>query len=174
VAKDRIDFSGVPQEIRRGGGGGHLPEGDHLVKIAKVEKRWKDDDRSNIPYYNWHLQAVDGQNKGTTVYHRTSLKPDALFSLRNLIHAVKGKNVAGKAINFDPTSFIGEKLGITVQDREYKPQGKEARMTSEIVDTFPASELEDEESDQDEEEVEEEEEEEEEEEDLEEVDLDEL
>lgn len=172
MAKDKIDFGAVPQEIRRGGGGGHLPEGDHLVKIAKVEKRWKDDDRSNVPYYNWTLQAVDGQNKGTSVYHRTSLKPDALFSLRNLIHAVKGKNVAGKAINFDPTSFIGEKLGITVQDREYKPPGKEPKITSEVVDTFPADELEDDESETDE--VEEEVEEEEEEEDLEEVDLDEL
>jgi hypothetical protein len=140
---DVVDFSGVPKDIRSGGGGGHLPEGDYLVKIAKVEKKWKDNDRSNIPYYKWSFQTVDGAHKGTTVFHNTSLSTEALFNLRNLIYAVYKKNVAGSKMNFDPKKLIGKKIAITTQDREWtKPGQTKAKMYSDVVDMRPADELE--------------------------------
>jgi hypothetical protein len=171
VRKERIDFSGVPKEIRRGGGARHIPEGDYALKILKVEKRWKDNDKSNKPYFSWIMQVSDGPAKGTNLYYVTSLKTDALFNLRNLIHAVTGKNVAGRAVNWDPESVIGKKVAGTVQDDEY-----EGKIRSRLVDVYPIAELEEENGD-DEEEVEEEEVEEEEgeeEEDLEDVDVEDL
>ena len=175
---ETIDFSGVPKDIRSGGGGGHLPEGDHLVKITKVEKKWKDNDRSNIPYFKWYFQAVDGPNKGTIVYHNTSLATDALFNLRNLIHAVYKKNVAGSKLSFDPQKLIGKRIAVTVQDREWKKPGADkARIYSDVVDMRPADELEKDSDDSESEDLEETDEvveEVEEDEDLEEVDLDEL
>ena len=175
---DVVDFSGVPKDIRSGGGGGHVPEGDYLVKIAKVEKKWKDNDRSNIPYYKWSFQVVDGAQKGTTLFHNTSLATEALFNLRNLIYAVYKKNVAGSKLNFDPKKLIGKKIAVTTQDREWtKPGTTTAKLYSDVVDMRPADELEqkdeDEEAEEESEELEGDEEVEDEEE-LGEVDLDEL
>jgi hypothetical protein len=174
-----IDFGGVPEE--RGGGRRHIPEGDYLAKIISVEKRWKDDDRSNIPFFSWRIQINDGKYKGTTFYHTTSLKPEALFNLRNLILAATKKNVAGKQLSFDPQKLIGKVIAISVEDDTYRDTKTGTdRLVSRIVDTRPEDELEadeDEDEDVDEEEDEEEDEdedEEEEDEDLEDVDVEEL
>lgn len=164
--KEVIDFSETPKEIRRGGGTAHIEPGDYPAKIVTAEKRWKDDDKTNVPYYRWQFQISNGQYKGTNLYYTTSLKTAALFNLRNLIHAATGKNVAGKSLNFDPEALYGKSIGVGVEDEEW-----DNKIRSKAVDVFPASDLE--ESDSEDEEADEEEVEEEEE-DLEEVDLDEL
>lgn len=171
MKKEKIDFSDVPKEIRRGGGSKRIPEGDYPLKIMKVEKRWKDNDKSNPPFFSWQIQVSEGPAKGTLFYYTTSLKPNALFNLRNLIHAAVGKNVAGKSVTWDPESIVGKKIAGTVQDEEF-----EKKIRSKLVDVFPLSELEEEDEDADEEEEVEEEEtdEEEDEEDLEDVDVEDL
>lgn len=166
--KERIDFGGVPKEIRRGGGATHIPAGDYLCKIIKHEKKWKDDDKSNVPYFSWQFQVKEGPAKGTTLYYITSLKASALFNLRNLIHAATSKNVSGKAVNFDPESLYGKTIGVGVQDEEW-----DNKIRSKAVDVFHPDEMEEDEDD-DEDSDDEEESEEEEDEDLEEVDLDDL
>lgn len=175
--KETIDFSGVPEDIRRGAT--HIAEGDYLGKVVKVEKRWKDDDRSNVPYFQWMIQVNEGPAKGSQIRFTTSLQPDALFNLRNLIFAATGKNVAGKKMAFDPQKLIGKVVGITVADNEYKDKQDKSRISSAIVGVMPKDEIEEgeeEEEEDEDEDVEEEEDEEEEEEDeeLEEVDLDEI
>jgi hypothetical protein len=156
--KERIDFGGVtgePGERSR-----HIPEGEYLAKIISHKKRWKDDDRTNDPFFSWKLQINEGKYKGTTLYENTSLKAEALFNLRNLIFAALGKNVAGKTVDFDPASLYGKVVAVTVEDEEYKK-----KMRSHIVDIRPKEELEDEEDEDEDEEGEEDEEDEEEEED---------
>lgn len=168
MAKDTIDFSGVPQDIRSGGRA-YIPPGDYLVKIVKHEKKWKDNDKSNAAYYSWQFQVVDpATNKGGTVYTNTSLAPDALFNLRNLIYATTGKNVAGKSLNFDPSKLYSKKLGITVEDREYND-----KMYSNVVDMYSEADYDGRDGD-DEEEADEGVEEVEDDETLEEVDIDDL
>ena len=169
MAKDIIDFGEVPQEIRSGGGSFYAPPGDYLVKITDVEKRWKNNDRSNPGYYRWEFTISKGEHKGTKLTQNTSLKPNALFNLRNLIHAVSGKNVAGRKLGFDPNSLKGKTLAVTVEDNEYTRDGKQ-RISSNVVDMRSTDEYE--EASAEVEEVEEEVEVEEDE--LEEVDLDEL
>lgn len=169
-----VDFGGVEKEIRRGTGRVRVPEGDYLFKIIDhtVEKK----EGGTTKYLRWTLQFVDGKAKGKRLRTNTSLKPEALWNLRNLIHAATGKNVAGKVVNFDPTKLYGKIVGAAVEDDEY-----EGKIRSQITTFFPKDEAqvaenddEEDEDDEEEEEDDEEEEEEEEEEDLEEVDLDEL
>jgi hypothetical protein len=172
--KIKVDFSGVDKEIRSGGRAAHVPEGDYLAKPVNAELRKSE--KSGSRYLSWRFQVIEPKKfKGKTLYDRTSLKPDALWNLRNLIHAAIGKNVAGKVLNLDPEVVYGKPLMITVEDDEY-----EGKIRSQIVDYQPkdkyneAEEADDEEDEDDETEEEEEEEEDEEDEDLEDVDVEEL
>lgn len=162
--KDTIDFTGVAKEI--GSRDVRLEPGEYQFKIVAVEKKWKDNDKTNVPYYNWKLQVSNGSNKGATKFYTTSLKTESLWSLRNFIHAALGKNVAGKQISFDPQSLVGKSLVGTVEDQQYERDGQ-TRMSSRIVDVQPLK-------DEDDEDEEEEEDEEEGDEELEDVDLDEI
>jgi uncharacterized cupredoxin-like copper-binding protein len=151
--KMKIDFGGVDKEIRKGGGGGkRIPEGDYLLKILDSET--KKSEKSGSKYITWKVQVADGEHKGVTLYGNTSLKADALWSLRNLIHAATGKNVAGKVVNFEPENIYGKLVGGEVTDNEYSKNGK-TKITSQVNVFFPKDELgdrdEDEEEDEDEE-----------------------
>lgn len=166
--KEKIDFSGVSKEI--GARGRHIPPGDYECKIVAVTKKWKDDDRTNVPYFNWKMEVAKGQEKGAPLYYTTSLKVEALWNLRNLIYAVTKKNVAGKSLSFDPETLIGKRVGVTVEDDEYKD-----KLVSRAVDVFNLEERAEESEDEDEDDEDEEEEDsDEEDEDLDEVDLDEI
>jgi hypothetical protein len=174
--KVKIDFGDTPKEIRKGGRASHVPEGDYLAKPVKAELR-KSEKQGGGRYFSWRIQIVKpAKYKGKTLYVNTSLKPDALWNLRNLINAALGKNVAGKAVNFDPEALYGKTIGITVEDDEY-----EKKIRSQIVDFFPKDDFkegdEDEDEDEDDEEEgdeEEEVEEEDEDEDLDDVDVEDL
>lgn len=191
---DRIDFGGVPEERRQRGR--RIPEGEYVAKIVSHKKKWKDDDKSNAPYYSWLIQVIEsaeGKKKyaGVPFYENTSLKPDALFNLRNLIFAATDgkKNVAGRKVDFDPKSLYGKKICIIVEDEEY-----DNKMRSKIADVRPLSEMsesdeddedtdddededddsEDEDEDEDEEDDDEDDEDEEDDDDLDEVDTDDI
>lgn len=153
--KTRIDFGDVEKDIRQRGR--TVPEGTYIGKISAVKKDKKEG--SAAPYFRWTIQIVSDdrgktKHKGVPVYHITSLKREALFNLRNLIYAASNgkKNVAGKAIDFDPQSLIGSKLGVIVEHEEYKPDGsKEARIRNRIADLLPLKDVEvDEEEDEEE------------------------
>lgn len=174
----RIDFSGVEKEIRKDRGRSrHIPEGEYLAKIVDCEARKSE--RTDSKYLSWKFQITEGAHKGVSIYGITSLKHEALWNLRNLINAAIGKNIAGKAVNFDPDTVIGKVVGIVVEDNEYG-EGKDKKVTSRVNTTFPKDEYEaadeDEDEDEDEEDDEEEDDEEEsdDEEDLEEVEVEDI
>lgn len=153
--KMKISFKGVDKEIRKGGRAAHVPEGDYLFKVVKHEVRKTKDGSGK--YISWQVQCVTKKYKGKTIYHITSLKPDALWNLRNLIHACLGRNVAGKVVEFDPTSLYGKIFAGTTEDDVYeKEDGKEV-VKSVLVDLRPKDELEDDDEDEDEEEEDDEE-----------------
>jgi hypothetical protein len=145
-----------------------VPEGDYLLKV--VDSSWEEGDKAD--YIRWRFQIVKPKkHAGATLYANTSLSKKALWNLRNLIFAAKGKNVAGKAVKFDPESLHGITVGATVADDEY-----DGKIRSVPIDFFPKAKFEesdDEEEEDDDEETEEEDDDETEEE-LEDVDIDEL
>lgn len=152
----KVDFSGVEKEVRKRGK--RIPEGDYLCKIVTAEKRKKEG--SSSYYLSWKFQIIENaqggkKQAGIPLYYITSLKPDALFNLRNLIYsATDGKtNVAGKVVTLNPSKYYGKKIGVTVEDEEY-----DNKVRSKAVDVMPPSQLEAEEEDEeDEDETEEEE-----------------
>jgi hypothetical protein len=141
---ERLDFSGVPKERRQRFR--RIPEGEYKAKVMGVRKKWKDNDKSNTPYFAWTLQITDGKYKGTPFIENTSLKKEALFNLRNLIFAASDgkKNVAGRsAVEFNPDSLVGKAVGIVVEDEEW-----DNKMRSTIGSIIPLSELGEEEDDE--------------------------
>lgn len=163
--KLHIDFGGVEKDIRKRGK--KIPEGDYLCKITKGKVTKNKD--GNGRHILWSFQVIEDvkgnkKHKGAPLWTRTSLKPEALFSLRNLIFAASDgkKNVAGKALDFNPDSLAGSKVGVTVEHEEY-----DGKMRNNVVDVLPPSQLvdEDDEDEEDEEEEEDEDEDEEDEED---------
>lgn len=158
MAKRKLDFTGVDSEIKRGGGGGkHIPEGDYVVKIIEGEYH-KNEDKNSVGY-KWIFQVATGEHKGTKLRGYTSLKPDALWSLRNLIFAATGKNVAGKSVNFDPDSIRGKLVGAEVVDNEYTSgtgENKKTKITSQVNTCFPKEEVTSSDDDEDEDDEEEE------------------
>jgi TATA-binding protein-associated factor Taf7 len=175
VAKSlKIDFSGVSKDIKRGAGRVRVPEGDYVVKIID-HSLVKDNDTNRTKGIRWNTAIVSPEKyKGKKLSGFTSLKPEALWSLRNLIHAALGSNVAGKAVNFDPSKVYGKEVGAAVEDNEYTRDGKTV-ITSQVNTFFSKDEVQESEEDEDEDEEEDEEEEEEEEDDdLEEVEVEDL
>jgi Protein of unknown function (DUF669) len=169
----RIDFTGVPEEIRQRSR--RIPEGDYIAKIMKHEKRTS---KNGNAYFSWTMQVVSdakGGKKyaGVPLFLNTSLKPEALFALRNLIFAVSGKNVAGRIISFEGAQFYGKQVGVVVEDNEYESTDGQSRINSSVAAVVPMADLlaENVAEDEDEDEEDEEEEEEEEDEDLEDVEL---
>lgn len=154
--KIRVDFSDTEKDIRKRGK--RIPEGDYLCKIVSCEKK-KSEKAGGGPYLNWKFQVIENaqgatKQAGTPLWFITSLKPEALFNLRNLIYAATDgkKNVAGKVVSIDPSAYYGKKIGVTVEDDEYNN-----KIRSKAVDVMPPSQLEAEEEDDDDEEAEEEE-----------------
>lgn len=149
LKKIKIDFSGVEKEIRKGGKSSRVPEGDYLGKVVNGELRKTKDGSGR--YYNWRVQiTAPAKYRGKTLYHNTSLKPEALWNLRNLIFACLGKNVAGKALNFDPTQIYGKIFAFTAVDDEYT-QGDRTTIKSVLEDIRPKSEYQEGEGEEDEE-----------------------
>ena len=170
--KTTIDFGGVEgQPGQRRSGRRHIPEGDYFAKISKVDPHRSE---AGSRSFRWQFQIVSDaagneKYKGTTFFYYTSLKPEALFNLRNLIFAASDgkKNVTGKQVDFDPQALVGRRIGVIVEDEEYQN-----KIQSRVVDIQPPSAIEPDEEDEDEEDEDYEEEEEDEDE-LDDVDLDE-
>jgi hypothetical protein len=149
----RIDFGGVDKEIRSGGRSFRFPEGDYVFKVVKHEVRPTKDGQSR--YINWQMQCVTPAFKGKTIYHNTSLRTDALWNLRNLIHACTGRNVAGRAVDFDPSALYGKTFLGTTEDDEYEnPDNHKVTVKSQLVDLRPPDEDDVPEDDDEEEDVE--------------------
>ena len=126
MAKFKVDFTGVEDK--------DFPEiapGKYLAKVEEISK----EEGSEYPYLKWKLSIVSGGAKGLHINHITSLKPSALFNLRNTLIAL-GLNVPKSAVNIDPDKLVGKTMGIEVIMRPY--EGKEY---PNVKKTFPASEF---------------------------------
>ena len=149
-AKLTVDFSNV-EERREGGKSAHVPEGDYLLKVAGCELKSKKDDATS-KYLNWRLTITSPEqfkNAGS-IWHITSLKPEALWNLRNFLEDLGVKVPKGTAEI--PIKAIVDKgliIGATLEDDEYNNVMKSKIAATFKKDAFKAS---DEEADDEEEE----------------------
>lgn len=110
MPKINVNFEGVEDRVL-------VPEGDYVCKVSKVEM--KKSESSGYNYISWQLKIGTGTSKGQVMFHITSLKPTALFNLRNTLIAC-GFKVPAKAMNVDLDQLPGKLIGITVYHEEYK------------------------------------------------------
>jgi hypothetical protein len=122
MARVKVDMSKVEE-----GGGPLCPPGEYAAKIVKGEVKKSSKGK---PMISWELKGVTGDAKGKKLYHNTSLQPQALFNLRNMLVAC-GIKVPKSAIVVDTEQMVGKTVGITVDEEEYK-----GKMRPRIVEFF--------------------------------------
>lgn len=127
----KVDFTGVESS-------GKVEEGRQLLTVDGTPEI-KTSEGSGNDYINWKFKAVGG-----SVYHTTSLQPQALWNLRNVLEAL-GLEVAEAAMDLDLSEMDGLTCGGEIEHEIY--QGKKRPR---IVDLFPEEELDGEEAEEEE------------------------
>lgn len=115
-----VDMKGVE-------GGGKVPEGEYVVEVSEVTSELSSE---NNPYLSWVFKVVDGKQKGKKIWHNTSLQPQALFNLRNVLEAL-GQEVPDGALKLDLDEVIGLTMGVNVEHETYQGKAK-----ARVVDVF--------------------------------------
>lgn len=103
-----------------------IPEDDYAVKVVDVTEEEGD----KGPYLNWELKITEGEHKGTTLWHITSLTPQSLWNLRATLEAL-GEEVPDSKLDVDLSELKGGEMGVTVEVEKYKGRNKNA-----VVDVF--------------------------------------
>lgn len=124
MSKMSVDFSGVSDSE-------YAQPGKYIAKVKDITK----ESGKEYPYLKWELVIMSGKSKGASINHITSLKPSALFNLRNTLIAC-GFNIPKSAIAIDFDKVKGKTLGIEVTNREY--EGKDY---ANVKSVFPPSDL---------------------------------
>lgn len=94
--------------------------GNYPVKLVKVEPK---KGQTGKPYLNWEAEIISGEFKSAKLWYTTSLQPQALFNLRNLLVAA-GLDVPKKTVSIDLDSVIGRIVEFKVIMDEYKGEMK--------------------------------------------------
>jgi hypothetical protein len=128
AGKDDFVVADFGHKDAKGGGGRNprLPEGDYLAKIVSAEK--KEAKNSGNTYIRFGFKILEGKYKGKELSGNATLTPKALFWLRNMLEAM-GQEVPEKASKIRYKKYIGQKVGITLEDDEY-----EGKIKSEVSD----------------------------------------
>lgn len=126
-----VNFEGVEAS-------GKVSEGRHLLTVDGAPEV-KTSEGSGNDYINWKFKAPGG-----VIYHTTSLQPQALWNLRNVLESL-GLEVEESAMDLDLSEMDGLTCGGEVEHETY--QGKKRPR---LIDIFPAEELEEAEEDEEE------------------------
>jgi hypothetical protein len=113
MPKIRVDMSNVEERTL-------VAEGDYICKVSKITL---EDSQSGSKYLKWELTIGMGDYKGNKLWHNTSLKPNALWNLRNTILAC-GVECPKSAQTIDTDKFIGKVVGVTVAHEEYEGKAR--------------------------------------------------
>ena len=134
-----IDMRGVSSR-------GICPEGIHRVKVQKVTREISE--RSAKPYLAWELRTSGGY----TLYYNTSLQPQSLFSLKNVLLAL-GYEVPDAVLRLDLGELKGREAYVEVMHEVYEGK-KRARVVQFLmpdeVDEEELEEVEEEDEEEDE------------------------
>ena len=138
-AKISLDFSNV-EDRRAGKKSVHVPEGDYLLEMRDYELKSKKDDSSR-KYINWEAYVVAPESlKGKgPIYHVSSLVPENLWSLRNLLEDM-GVKVPKKMVDIPFSKLLKRPFGATLEDDAWTNDEGKTTVKSKIAATFAASE----------------------------------
>jgi hypothetical protein len=158
-----LDFSKDQSEGRK-----RFKEGDYLVKVLAVKMGHSE--QKGTPMAEFTFVFKEGKYKGEKIKDRCYITDKALWRIRALF-AAAGTEIPKKRMKIDFKDLIGETLGITIGDDEYKDEktGK-SRTSSRVTDFLDPDDMSD--DDEDDEDDEDDDDEEEEDDDLEDMDVD--
>lgn len=116
--------------------GGVIPEGEYIVTVDEVSV---EESQQGNQYLKWVFKVIDGPQKNSKIYYNTSLLPQSLFNLKNLLIAL-GVPVPDKAFQLNLDECEGCNCGVTVTHETY-----DGKKRSRVTDVFPldASDVED-------------------------------
>lgn len=108
--------------------GGVIPEGEYIVTVDEVSV---EESQQGNQYLKWVFKVIDGPQKNSKIYHNTSLLPQSLFNLKNLLIAL-GVPVPDKAFQLNLDECEGCNCGVTVTHETY-----DGKKRSRVTDVFP-------------------------------------
>lgn len=120
--KYTVDFTNVKDDFAP------ISEGVHVVIVSGVEQK----PGKQYPYLNWEGTVQDGNDKGKKQWWITSLAPEALFNLRNMMIAM-GIQVPKSKFDIDTDLMLKRPLGIRVEQYLY-----EGKTKSKVTEFMPA------------------------------------
>ena len=108
--------------------GGVIPEGEYIVTVDEVSV---EESQQGNQYLKWVFKVIDGPQKNSKIYHNTSLLPQSLFNLKNLLIAL-GVPVPDKAFQLNLDECEGCNCGVTITHETY-----DGKKRSRVTDIFP-------------------------------------
>lgn len=107
---------------------GVIPEGDYVVTVDEVSV---EESQQGNQYLKWVFKVLDGKQKGSKIYHNTSLLPQSLFNLKNLLIAL-GVPVPDKAFQLNLDECEGCNCGVSITHETY-----DGKKRPRVADVFP-------------------------------------
>lgn len=140
-----VNFEGVEGRVL-------LPEGDYRAVVESVEA---DEAQSGNQYLKWQFKTQSDKpaENNKTLYYNTSLAPQALWNLRNLLETL-GVEIPDGPMDLDLDGMPGLEIILSVEHEDY-----EGRARSKVFDFMVAGDSDEDEEEDDDVEVEEDEEE---------------
>ena len=111
----KVDFSEVESQDFS------LPNGPYILAVTSVEK--KRSEASGNDYLAWEYKVSEGKHKGKKVWDNTSLQPQALWRLRNLLEAM-GMEIEDGEMDIDLDELAGELVGVEIENEKYQGKNK--------------------------------------------------
>ena len=108
--------------------GGVILEGEYIVTVDEVSV---EESQQGNQYLKWVFKVIDGPQKNSKIYHNTSLLPQSLFNLKNLLIAL-GVPVPDKAFQLNLDECEGCNCGVTVTHETY-----DGKKRPRVTDVFP-------------------------------------
>lgn len=108
--------------------GGVITEGEYIVTVDEVSV---EESQQGNQYLKWVFKVIDGPQKNSKIYHNTSLLPQSLFNLKNLLIAL-GVPVPDKAFQLNLDECEGCNCGVTITHETY-----DGKKRSRVTDVFP-------------------------------------
>ena len=119
----KVDFSGV--EVKDFS----IPDGDYVLTVTSVEK--KRSESSGQDYLSWEFKVAEGPSKGKKVWHNTSLQPQSLWTLRQLLEAM-GMEVEEGEMELELDDMAGESVGASIANEKY--EGKDRPKIAQFIE----------------------------------------
>lgn len=121
-----IDLSGIEGRVL-------LPEEDYLVTIDEITEK----DGTEATFLEWKFKTIDDDKKlnDVTVTYNTSLAPQSLWNLRNLLEAI-GVDIPDNEFDLELDEITGEEVVITIGHEKY-----EGRNVMKVTDFYSTDDI---------------------------------